>query len=113
MREIKFRVFDEGRFWYFHIGQVWDDETKRKYFQFCLDGKKFEQFMGLKDKNGVEIFERDIVRSVSIDEYADTRTERVVVEEIKDLIIYINTLTWIPKHGEVIGNIHENKELLK
>lgn len=120
MREIKFRCFYEGKFNYFVVGQSMTALQGAIYDQCCLMGFKFDQFTGLLDKNGKEIFEGDILQS----HYYSCPAKYVIEwwdngaawfpgrlnEEIPTT--YGTTFKENIGRDEIIGNIYENPELL-
>lgn len=113
MREIKFRAWHEKleRMIYdIGVEDEWTDENGKVWSD--MKGNLM-QFTGLKDKNGKEIYEGDIVRTSL---YGQIDCEVVFMKSgfylLLDTGIGTNLYPMTDVMMEIIGNIYENPELL-
>ena len=130
MREIKFRAWDKNqKRWlddvYIRLdgwasSMLSDDGGKNGLWEHDAgnhDDIVLIQYTGLKDKNGKDIYEGDIIQTVAED---GTKLSKFQIDwrdgafrKLRDDgNIYFAESCGV-KHTEVIGNIHENPELLE
>jgi len=126
----KFRVYDELLKEMYEVSSIEFDTGKIFYKAYGIDGywnkgAILMQSTGLKDKNGVEIFEGDIVKITVSDgfDYLDGNLSIVkksdfhagIICELlsNDLEYLITDESETGYRYEVVGNIYENPELLE
>jgi len=122
-REIKFRAWDEQRkefmdnnifFVYGNgdIGFTWSFPIAQKYTE-KPPRAVLMQYTGLKDKNGKEIYEGDIIKGYEYIRTIQYRESfgafRAMSTQSRGVPLYKSTL----ENMEIIGNTYENPELLK
>lgn len=138
MKEIKFRVLIDNRIYYQDKYDRYGDNLAsidickktititefynyEDVYRFEYEEVKLMQYTGLKDKNGKEIYEGDIIKykfpydrrikHISPVFYMESQASYGVLDIHKNEIPLYTIST--NNYFEVIGNIYENKNLLK
>lgn len=124
MREIKFRGFSiYSNKWYYgslvNPGEgyyILEHVENNTYKYDKVDKDSIGQYTGLKDKDGKEIYEGDILEfskgGIMYVEWNDDFKMFVLVDPTRKKAS-LNICIYATEHIKVIGNIFENKELLK
>ena len=138
MREILFRgkLTDNGEWvegYYVHLYDYKGNESHRIYTGYSetdygdfypdwfeVDPETVVQFTGLYDNNGKRIFDGDVVslacgiyRNKGIVKYFEARTRYGLIDKKYELFSFLNNLCINQYSINIIGNIHDNPELLE
>lgn len=117
MREIKFRAkrIEDGK-WVFGHYYEYDGNSLTEHYitdgerKWMVDPLTRGEFVGLNDKEKVEIYEGDLFKP---DDLVKPHCLEVKYGDNGSFEPFGNSeYSNSPKYGEVIGNIYENKELL-
>ena len=122
-REMKFRVYI-SKYKILDTPDIINFNTQEVKYDsdyYSLDDIELMQYTGIKDKNGKEIYEGDILRysfpydrrlrHISPVSYLDTQASFGIVDFYGNNIPLYDIPT--NNYFEVIGNIYENEELLQ
>ena len=124
MREIKFRAWNKNTKKMYKIGQItlekgtWNYEPdNREYIGMSMPYQPsfiLMQYTGLKDKNGKEIYEGDIVKSYYyIPKQDGTEGERYTIKTIEYDEVRCKYNIDMFENLEIVGNKWDNPELLE
>ena len=109
-RPIKFRAWDvESQNW--NYSDVMPDIGFMKWCKYDSTTKIY-QYTGLKDRNGVEIYEGDIIREWW-NKLADPQVSAIVYYKNGFYLDDGLHSNWNAEDAEVIGNIYSNPGLLE
>ncbi|MDA8087744.1 MAG: YopX family protein [Nitrospiraceae bacterium] len=112
-KELKLRVWDNREMHYFPCITEWDIKDFSEFSRMIHKGCRVMQFTGLKDKDGEEIYEGDIIQRFDTDKgLAVIWHEDIAAYGFTEITSYIFDQHFASRHYKYAGNIYQNPELL-
>ncbi|HEB7547447.1 YopX family protein [Campylobacter coli] len=110
LSDFDFRIYDIGNEYYMEPKFAFRDEVGSE-----IDNYEIELFTGLYDKGGVKIFAGDIInfRGKNYLVKMNKKLKTIIICESKDSVYIMHISKGNLKECKVVGNIHENEEILK
>ena len=121
----KFKAWDkvEKRWWYMTIDGFAITTQVSSNASFAEDGKmegipyppeisEWLPYIGLEDSKGKPIYEGDVERMIGSEQYSEGELQEIAMDYDRDFAGW-SVQPQYAETGEVIGNIHQNPELLK
>jgi len=108
MREIKFRAWDKKEKCFIASGNIFLSGDGELYHGWDKEQVDIQLFTGLKDKNGKEIYEGDILQIFTpkgVEAYTEVVDDIFKAHNLRGVGDYFGSC-------EVIGNKYENHELI-
>jgi len=120
----KFRAWDKKTKEYFHISELWNSGTNPECFNFDgwtdnfgnngrLKNISIEQSTSMKDANGDDIYENDLVLLDPDDPPYQVIFDEGKFELSNDYLRLVYDLSEEHMDCEIIGDVHTNPELLE
>ena len=106
-REIKFRAWDDGKMLFQPINSNYG---LSRFLGYIREDAILMQFTGLKDKNGVDIYEGDILKAHGEVVWNKEEYRWSCIDLNWNDKREVHDLDYLTSEFEVIGSIHENKK---
>jgi hypothetical protein len=121
---LKYRAYIDGEFYYFDLLELIEmaevdavactlgkNQPNKKILKWLNKGNQPDVFTGYKDKKGKDVYTNDIHNGYFKPQAVSFKNEEGFISNY-DWIGFKKLLIELPKEFKIIGNLHQNKDLL-